>query len=562
VLLDTTTPAPRGAVLPPALAAAKARGVRSRRTCDAPERPPITAVPAPPSAAEFCALLDAAARARGATFGVDFRRYSSCRALLATLHSLARTRQRGRAVSGTVRSSWGYLAKLVDELLDWQQKPDHDHYDNAERRRSSLRRWLRELQAAGLLRATIVCDDEGQERGVDIELLAVPAADADALARAADRLARWRRRYGDGPQLAERRSGAILARLEQRRRKTKARFAGRRSHPPSFLDTSGPPLKGAVGAVVGSSKASDLCEGSCGARARAQKPQQTRSQAPASASPLTASSALTAAGEDGEREALLRARWALWEQQIAAAIAVCSAFEATVQDPLPDLGALRLALAAHCQGVIALSHDEPVAGLSPRLLGRLRRAATAWMRWRPSGAPDAAGELLRRAELDPGAELGELVRAFVVAAHRQARQARARQPARLDAAHRRADRQQQAILDAWPDWLQRAGDRLVLDPGERFLQVKRLPTAAELNNPALRRWLRAITALQWFAPASAVELTDPDGRYAYIPLVAGALERDDERTRGPWTSDQPRRRAAQDRARHAIRARNDRHHDH
>jgi hypothetical protein len=231
-------------VLPPALAAAKTRGVRSRRACDAPERPPVTALPAPPSAAEFCALLDAAARARGAAYGVDFRRYSSCRALLATLHSLARTRQRGRAVSGTVRSSWGYLAKLVDELLAWQQDPDHDHYDNAERRRSSLRRWLRELQAAGLLRATIVFDDEGQERGVDIELLKVPEIDADALKRATDRLARWRRRYGDGPQLAGRRSGAILARLEQRRRKTKARFtARRRSHPRMSLNTSGPPCR-------------------------------------------------------------------------------------------------------------------------------------------------------------------------------------------------------------------------------------------------------------------------------------------------------------------------------
>jgi hypothetical protein len=546
-------------VLPPALAAAKARGVRSRRACDAPERPPVTALPASPSAVEFCALLDAAARARGAAYGVDFRRYSSCRALLATLHSLARTRQRGRAVSGTVRSSWGYLAKLVDELLAWQQDPDHDHYDNAERRRSSLRRWLRELQAAGLLRATIVFDDEGQERGVDIELLKVPEIDADALKRATDRLARWRRRYGDGPELAGRRSGAILARLEQRRQRIAARFAGRRSHPRMSLNTSGPPLTGAVGAAVGPSKASALCEASCGARARAQKPGQTRSQAPNNANATTTSSVLTAASEKGEREALRRARWTLWEQQIAAAVAVCAAFEATVHDPLPNLGALRLALAAHCQGVIALSHGEPIDGLSPRLLGRLRRAATAWMRWRPDDAPDAAGELLRRAEQNPGAELGELIRAFVVSAHRQARWARAQQPARLDAAHRRADRQQQAILGAWPDWLQRDADRLVLDAGQRFLQVKRLPTAAELSSPMLRRWLRAITALQWFAPASAVELTDPDGRYAYIPLVAGALDDDNERTRGPWTSHQPRRRNALERARHAIQTRKTRH---
>ena len=59
------------------------------------------------------------------------------------------------------------------------------------------------------------------------------------------------------------------------------------------------------------------------------------------------------------------------------------------------------------------------------------------------------------------------------------------------------------------------------------------PDLDELASPALRRWLRAVTALQWYAPASAVELTDPDGRYAYVPLDAGRLALDGERTRGP-----------------------------
>ena len=116
-------------------------------------------------------------------------------------------------------------------------------------------------------------------------------------------------------------------------------------------------------------------------------------------------------------------------------------------------------------------------------------------------------------------------------------------------------RQQAAILAAWPEWLQRAGDRLVLDPGHRFLQVDRLPSAAELASPALRRWLRAVTALQWYAPATAVELTDPQGRYAYVPLDAARLAADGERTRGPWTSHQPRRQQALQRARQAIAAR-------
>ena len=95
----------------------------------------------------------------------------------------------------------------------------------------------------------------------------------------------------------------------------------------------------------------------------------------------------------------------------------------------------------------------------------------------------------------------------------------------------------------------------MLDPGQRFLQVHRLPSPAELASPALRRWLRAVTALQWYAPAAAVELTDPDGRYAYIPLDAARLALDGDRTRGPWTSHQPRRQQARERARRAIQAR-------
>ena len=98
----------------------------------------------------------------------------------------------------------------------------------------------------------------------------------------------------------------------------------------------------------------------------------------------------------------------------------------------------------------------------------------------------------------------------------------------------------------------------MLDSGDRFIQVHRLPPADVLASPELRCWLRAITALTWFAPAPAVELTDPDGRYAYIPLDPGRLD-PEERTRGPWTSDTPRRRQALDRARHQRARRNRRH---
>ena len=310
--------------------------------------------------------------------------------------------------------------------------------------------------------------------------------------------------------------------------------------------------------VLESSDRSDDCGASCGACAPAgacaQCPQQTRPDPPAEITAAAASSAATAASEDAGREPPLWARAAAWEQRIAAADAACAAHLATLAAPLPELGTLRLALAGRCQGIDALADGEPVAGLGPRLLRRLQRAAARWLRWSAPGAPAPAGELLRRAEqLGAGGDLGELVRAFAVDARRRARAGRAKQPARLDVAHRRALRQQAAILAAWPDWLQRddAG-RLVTDPGHRFLQVDRLPTAAELASPALRRWLRAVTAWQWYAPASAVELTDPQGRYALVPLDAARLAADGERTRGPWISHQPRRQQALDRARRAI----------
>jgi hypothetical protein len=63
-------------------------------------------------------------------------------------------------------------------------------YENAERRRSSLRRWLRELEACGLVRTAVVYDDDGQERGVDVELRPCPELDAEELAHAAERLVR------------------------------------------------------------------------------------------------------------------------------------------------------------------------------------------------------------------------------------------------------------------------------------------------------------------------------------------------------------------------------------
>ena len=81
-----------------------------------------------------------------------------------------------------------------------------------------------------------------------------------------------------------------------------------------------------------------------------------------------------------------------------------------------------------------------------------------------------------------------------------------------------------------------AGQQLVLIDAGRAQREAADQLGEELATPALRRWLRAVTAWQWYAPATAVELTDRDGRYAYISLDRGRLAPDGDRTRGPWTS--------------------------
>jgi PAS domain-containing protein len=154
-------------------------------------------------------------------------------------------------------------------------------------------------------------------------------------------------------------------------------------------------------------------------------------------------------------------------------------------------------------------------------------------------APDAAAGRL---------DLAKLVRAFRRDAKRAARAARADSTRRLNAAHRRAERDQAAILAAWPDYIRRDDrDRLVVDAGERFIQLTRLPDRTELARTDLRRWLRDVTAWQWGAPADAVEFTDPDGRYAFVPLDAARLTQDGDRTRGPWISTVPVRKIAAER---------------
>jgi PAS domain-containing protein len=207
---------------------------------------------------------------------------------------------------------------------------------------------------------------------------------------------------------------------------------------------------------------------------------------------------------------------------------------------------LRLALAGRLQGTLALAGGEPVVGLGDKLCRQLRTAARAWLRSLPSSAPSPAAELLRRADDGHGhRDLAELVRAFRRDAKRAARAARADSTRRLNAAHRRAEGGQAEILAAWPDYIRRDNrDRLVMDADDRFIQLTRLPDRAELERGCLRRWLRDVTAWQWGTPADAVELTDPAGRYAYVPLDAARLAEDGDLTRGPWISTVPARKIA------------------
>jgi hypothetical protein len=569
VQLGTPSSGRRRAALSPALATAKRRRAAALeragrdprradvRPCPSPARPAATPIPALPAALELCALLDAAARARGVR-GVQRSRFASCAALLCALHVMASARERGRPVSGTVRTSWGWLARLVGPEVGWRPEPDHDA--NADLRRSSLRRWLRELEAAGLVRVAIVVDELGQERGQDIELLPAPTLDDVKRARARAQLTTWERRHGPTT-----RSSAILARIDKRRTAIAVRYAPRRAR---ASDVSGLPPKGAYGGSGPSNLSRSSRVGSCGARGRhwsgdSTSERDTRSQPrDSSTAPTTATFHGAPRGTEDRgpvsswrndfaaRIDALQARQAAadaaWTPRIEEATRICLAHRPTPDAPLPSLAALRIALASRLQGTLALADGAPIAGLGDTLCRQLHTAAGAWLRSLPCSAPSPAAELLHRADDAAGRlDLAELVRAFRRDAKRAARAARANSTRRLNAAHRRAERDQAAILAAWPDYIRRDDrDRLVMDAGDRFIQLTRLPDRTELERAELRRWLRDITAWQWGTPADAVELTDPDGRYAFVPLDAGRLAKDGDRTRGPWISTVPVRKIA------------------
>lgn len=575
VQLGTPSSGRGRAALSPALAAAKRRRTAALkragldphradvRPCPAPARPAATPLPALPSALELCALLDGAARARGVR-GVHRGRFASCAALLCALHAVARARERGRPVSGTVRTSWGWLARLVGPEVGWSPEPDHEA--NANLRRSSLRRWLRELEAAGLVRVAIVVDELGQERGQDIELLPAPTLDDVERACARLQLTTWEHRHGPTT-----RSSAILARIDKRRAATAVRYAPRRARAQAS-DVSGLPPKGAYGGRGPSNLGQYSGVGSCGARGRHESGDSTsegdtRCQPrDSSAAPTTSSADGSPCGTEDRRSvsswrddlaapiATLEARQAAadaaWTPRIDAATRICLVHRPTPDAPLPSLAALRLALAGRLQGTLALAGGAPVAGLGDKLCRQFHAAAGVWVRSRPASALSPAAELLRRADDAAGCiDLGELVRAFRRDAKRAARAARADNTRRLNAAHRRAKRDQAAILAAWPNYIRRdERDRLVMDAGERYIQLTRLPDWAQFERASLRRWLRDVTAWQWGTPADAVEFTDPDGRYAYVPLDAARLAQDGDRTRGPWISTVPARKIAAERA--------------
>ena len=415
----------------------------------------------------------------------DVRVFVSTLALLRYLHRLARAR-RGRA-GATVATSMPQLVAGLAPIMGWERSGDR--FADRDAHHSSVRRWLRWLQAAGLVAVRTALNDAGEEARTEITLLALDDVDVDErdLAAADARLRVWARRYGPAWDTGAQRCLPEIGRRAQppaparRRREGRLRAAAVAQSRRTRSQTNLAPPFGS------SSKLEDLpsvvspssdTKRSCSARAG-----DLWSRDPTPKPVLNARAAMrpsTPGTEDGGGEPPRRARWAVWEQRIAAAEAVCERHPARLEDPLPDARALRLALAARRQGVLALAAGEPADRVGPRLARRLRRAARAWIRWRTPGEPDPAAELLRRAEQNPDLELGELVRAFAVAAKRRARRARADRAQRLDAAHRRATRQRDAILAAWPDWLQRDGDRLVLDPGDRFIQVHRLPPAAVL----------------------------------------------------------------------------------
>ena len=556
---------PRTSVLPPSLAAARARGF-TVRAAPTPPRAPWAPAPRRHTPDELVVLLGVAVARRGIKNTVDVGVFAACHALLVHVRRQAATAARGRRGNGaTARTSSSLLVRSLASTMGWDTT--RDRWEDRDVHQSSVRRWLRDLQAAHLVRVDVVLDDEGQERAIDVTLLEAPWIPDEWLTDARRRLTHWRKRYGQHFERS-RRAGPIMAALTASRKAIADRYAGppsgrRKTRSCGIENESGTPPWGAKARTKPKMRKQLRRKASCGASACAQAREgDTRNQAPSdqtlrptqNADPTPFGSKEWGLGADLES---LELRVAARKQraiqlrslvlgQLADSERIVRNHVPTPQEPLPPLPPLRRAIAGRLVGVDDLAAGVPIPGLGDKYVRRLHAAAARWVHFAPAGAPTPAAGLLELAEQMPGRSIAELVRHFARRASAMRDNAKTNGPAaqrRLDAIVRRARRDPAGTLQGWPSWLRRDGDRPVRGGDwERFLHVHRLPTDHELADPQTRRWLRDATALWFGTPLAAVELTDPAGHYVYVPLHAPSLRRRGDRTRSPWRSTTPRRR--------------------
>jgi hypothetical protein len=590
--------------LDPSLAVQRARGL-DVRPAPAPAPAPFRPLPERVDLPVLMACLEPVVYGRGTRYQ-DLRPTVHAYALLVLLRRQASAPRKGRRPKdATVRRSIRKLVAMMAPACGWNVH--EESWAARERHQSSVRRWLALLVDAGLLACAGVVDELFQDRATDFTLLAAPVPPEEAVATARRRLARWRKRYGHELERS-RVAGPVLAYLAATREAIDAERGRGGHGPRRRRRPAGKrPRRGPQNTFGTRPKGlSPLGKGNCllpPGEEQLLGPEQPKASVDASAggretdlgetrldgfpnstlaAALNALSSSFASREEGEaarwetlngwQTARLAAGTAFWTARIAESEATCHRHVPTPSDPLPALPVLRLAAAGRAYGVDGMADDPTIPGMSERHRRRLRAAAARWLRYAspefcgpaPADAralppvagaaaivPSPASELLRLAgELGPDVRTlwPTLVAQFVA----RSKAARGFALDRGDAGRRRdaarardAERHRAALLHYWPEWIQRHGDEFVTAGHTRFfVQVHRMPDRATLESDALRRWLRAVTALMWGVVPTSIEFSDPDGRNVEVPVDLAKARHRGERTRGvdAWQAPRGRRR--------------------
>lgn len=167
--------------------------LRAPRRWYAPERVPI---PEEPGRLELVALLAGARRSRGCQTAGDDRLETRAYAVKRYLWRRARRAGPADAPTGRYACSVSQLAVGLAPLLGWPPAPEDLELRAAwlAARRRSLKRWLDDLQAAGILSYEAEKDNRGQWWRTIITLHAAPAASVEDLRVTRRRQKGWKAR--------------------------------------------------------------------------------------------------------------------------------------------------------------------------------------------------------------------------------------------------------------------------------------------------------------------------------------------------------------------------------